>query len=332
MKQYPLAVWTANHGLDWTYVREAIAFAELERCRNALKPLPDFDGGEPGFEGVWVNAERVFVARCQGVKAWDFRGRDATYLAVTWVPRSEATSTDFEALLRARELNEPMRQVPAGFVCEATKMHPGAQIGAVCDGMLGDGFDKVGEIVQSLAPGQTVAIRRNIGERGAFLKVPAPQVQGRVADPPPYVAPRPPVPPTYESNVPPSSGYSSPSAYAPPPPAYAPPPGYPPANAVGARPVPTPVKQRQGSWAIVLALGICVMVLISIIGWQAHQLTKLRQENQALKQQPEALPQETQTPKQQQEALPQETQVLKQQQEALPQKLEVEPLAPSVSP
>lgn len=295
MKQYPLAVWTANHGLDWTYARESIAFAELERCRNALKPLPDFDGGEPGFEGVWVNAERVFVARCQGVKAWDFRGRDATYLAVTWVPRAEAASTDFEALLRARELNEPMRQVPPGFLCEATNLRPEGAVGRVCGGMLADGFDGVGGIVQALAPGQTVAIRRNIGERAAFLKVLAMQAQGQMAAPPPpqpYVAPSALVPPAYGAPVPPSPGYPpSPSVYAPPP-AYAPPPGYPPAYAAASEPEPVPVKQRQGTWAIVLALGICAMVLMSIIGWQVHQLTKLRQENQALKQQQVTLQQE----------------------------------------
>ena len=32
MRQYPLAVYTAEHGLAWTYPREEIDFASLDGC------------------------------------------------------------------------------------------------------------------------------------------------------------------------------------------------------------------------------------------------------------------------------------------------------------
>ena len=49
---FPLAIYTASHGLSWTYLRSAIDYAALDRCRKLLGPLPDFDAGEAGYEGV----------------------------------------------------------------------------------------------------------------------------------------------------------------------------------------------------------------------------------------------------------------------------------------
>ena len=77
-----LAVYTAEHGLAWK--AKDISLAELDVCRTLLAPLPDFDSGDVGYEGVAALGERVFVIRCFKVEKWHFRGRDAVYLVVAW--------------------------------------------------------------------------------------------------------------------------------------------------------------------------------------------------------------------------------------------------------
>lgn len=174
MATYPLAVWTANHGLDWTFPHGEIDFATLERCRKAFGPMPDFDSGDPGFEGVWVTSERVFAVRCQSVKGWDFRGRDATYLAVTWMSRAEAVRTNFEALLAVRELREPMRQVPPFFSASiGGPVQVGGPVGACAQ--LED-FRGVGPLVATLLPSETAILRRALGEKRATLRRMSPPV------------------------------------------------------------------------------------------------------------------------------------------------------------
>ncbi|MGN0886551.1 MAG: hypothetical protein ACI4RT_06095 [Candidatus Spyradenecus sp.] len=174
MATYPLAVWTANHGLDWTFPRGEIDFATLERCRKAFGPMPDFDSGEPGFEGVWVTADRVFAVRCQSVKGWDFRGRDATHLAVTWLPRAEAVRTNFEALFAVRELREPMRQVPTFF--SASLSDPVPVSGPAGSSAHLEDFRGVGPLVAALLPGETARLRRALGEKRVTLQRMSPPV------------------------------------------------------------------------------------------------------------------------------------------------------------
>lgn len=174
MATYPLAVWTANHGLDWTFPRGEIDFATLERCRKAFGPMPDFDSGDPGFEGVWITAERVFAVRCQSVRGWDFRGRDATYLAVTWLPRAEAVRTNFEALFAVRELREPLRQVPPFF--SATLGGPVPVRGPAGSAAHLVDFRGVGPMVEALLPGETAMLRRPLGERAVTLRRMSPPV------------------------------------------------------------------------------------------------------------------------------------------------------------
>ena len=120
---FPLAVYTAAHGLSWTYLRSAIDYAALDRCRKLLGPLPDFDAGETGYEGVAADGANVFVIRCFRAPCfrapkWDFMGRDAIYLAVSWVARARAVSVDFKRLLRAPELNVPTHTPPLIFHCD----------------------------------------------------------------------------------------------------------------------------------------------------------------------------------------------------------------------
>jgi len=111
----PLAIYSAEHGLDWKYDKSAISYAELDAVRTVWHSLPDFDSGDAGFEGVAAVDGRVFAVRCFRAAKWDFAGRDSLYMAVTWVPRPLAAETDFEALLRVPELNEPTHAPPTAF-------------------------------------------------------------------------------------------------------------------------------------------------------------------------------------------------------------------------
>ena len=162
-KVYPLAVYTADHGLAWTYPRGEIAFAELDACRTAFGPLPDFDAGDKGFEGVWAKGDKVFVLRCQSVSAWDFRGRDATYLAVTWMDRVEAPLTDFERLIDAEALLLPSKNPPPFFEVDAeTNAIPTV---SEPDPILRDGFARAGAIIAGQPTDAVVAIKRTEGSR-----------------------------------------------------------------------------------------------------------------------------------------------------------------------
>lgn len=113
-----LAIYTADHGLGWKYNPACIGFAELDACRTAFGSLPDFDAGEPGFDGVIVGATRVFVIRCSCAPKWDFLGRDAVYLAVAWFPRSAFPRIDVQRLLACDELCVPQKEPVLAFEFE----------------------------------------------------------------------------------------------------------------------------------------------------------------------------------------------------------------------
>lgn len=168
MEHYPLAVYTAEHGLAWHYDRATIPFAALDACRKAFGALPDFDAGEVGFEGVWATPERVFAMCCQSAPAWDFRGRNATYLAVTWVPREQAARTDFEALLASPALRVPTHTPPNAFAANAA-CPPRLPLPAPT--VLADGFAQVGAAIAGLPPGASAIFRRGLGERAVCVRV-----------------------------------------------------------------------------------------------------------------------------------------------------------------
>lgn len=159
MMTLPLAIYTADHGLVWTYPKQEIGFAELDACRTALAPLPDFDMGETGYEGVWVTAERVFVMVCQSAPKWDFRGRDATYLAVTWMSRDEAKGVDFEALLSHPVLRTPTKNPPPFIDIHQTPM--GSRLIQGLPTALPD-FQSVEALISALPMNQTAKIKRNL--------------------------------------------------------------------------------------------------------------------------------------------------------------------------
>ena len=169
MTTFPLAVYTAGHGLDWNYPKGEIPFETLDSCRKAFGSLPDFDAGEKGFEGVWVTADRVFVLRCQSVRAWDFRGRDATYLSVTWVSRTESPEIDFEKLLRSNALRVPTKTPPAFFETDATKDLVARTPSNVGRGL--DDFSCVSDIIATVSPEDELLFKRTDGTSGVSCVV-----------------------------------------------------------------------------------------------------------------------------------------------------------------
>ena len=113
-----LATYTAEHGLEWHYDKASIEFADLDRSRHLLGALPDFNAGESGYEGIVAVGERVFAIRCAKAKAWDFKERDALYMTVTWMPRSDALNVDFHVLLKSRGMCEQAHEYKFSFEAE----------------------------------------------------------------------------------------------------------------------------------------------------------------------------------------------------------------------
>jgi hypothetical protein len=109
------AIYTANHGLEWQGVPACMSLLELDSCRSIFGPLPDFDAGDIGFEGVAVKYGRVFVARCFKAQKWDFMGRDSLYLVVAWMSPKDFNNIDVNELLSLRWFKEPMRNPPFEF-------------------------------------------------------------------------------------------------------------------------------------------------------------------------------------------------------------------------
>lgn len=171
---FPLAVYTADHGLAWNYPKSEISYTDVDQCRTAFGRLPDFDAGDPGFEGVLVTKDRVFAVRCWNVAHRDFRGRNATYLAATWVSRDEAKQIDFEALLAAPELTKPLVDFPAFFKAFATSRF---QLSSQDHPRMLSDFCSVGGVLSGMASDETAVFKRMIGERSVFCRYCRPQKQ-----------------------------------------------------------------------------------------------------------------------------------------------------------
>lgn len=169
IKVYPLAVYTADHGLAWSYPEAEIDFVSLDSCRKAFGSLPDFDAGGKGFDGVWANGDRVFVMKCQSVAAWDFRGRDATYLTVTWIPRSEAAEVDFDRLLHAEPMCVPSKNPPPFFEIDAARRT--AARPTYAESVLYDGLARAGDVIATQPVVKRVAIKRLEGETQAICVI-----------------------------------------------------------------------------------------------------------------------------------------------------------------
>lgn len=105
-------VYTADHGLDWQGPFDEVPYGEIDQCRTLWGQMPDFSVGEEGFEGVARIGRRVFIARCLRAEKWDFRGRDAVYLAVACLDAEVCAGADVERVLAARELRTPSHEPP----------------------------------------------------------------------------------------------------------------------------------------------------------------------------------------------------------------------------
>lgn len=111
----------------------------------------------------------MFALKCQSVRAWDFRGRDATYLSVTWVSRAEAPGIDFEKLLRSDAMRVPTKTPPAFFDTDATKDHVARTPPDV--GRRLDDFSCVGDVIATASPEDELLFKRTDGTSGVSCVV-----------------------------------------------------------------------------------------------------------------------------------------------------------------
>ena len=154
---FPLATYTAENGLEWFYDKSAIAFAELDKCRRLLGPLPNFDSGDSGYEGCAAVGRRIYIIRCARAKAWDFKGRDAVYLTVTWLDRDKVGDFDLDAILAS------------DVMCTLSHDHKHSFELAVAD-THGDGGIAAG-VDLSRAGEEDVFIRRDFGEQKPTIRI-----------------------------------------------------------------------------------------------------------------------------------------------------------------
>ena len=155
-----ISTYTAETGLAWFYDKSAIGFAELDRCRNLLGRLPDFDAGDCGYEGVAAVSGHVFVLRCVSAPKWDFRGRDATFLRVAWLDRKVADKVDFRKILASDAFCQMSHDYPHEIEVEC-EMAPGTPEG-VKSGVRHVDFANVGQMLGDFS--QDVLIRHDFGD------------------------------------------------------------------------------------------------------------------------------------------------------------------------
>jgi len=154
---FPLATYTAENGLSWFYDKSAIDFAELDKCRRLLGPLPDFDAGDKGYEGIAAVGGRIFLVRCASAKAWDFKGRDATYITVTWLDRNKIDEVNLDAILSSDGMCRQSHDYKYSFDVSMTDMRTECGIAHGVD------LSRIDE--------DDVFIRREFGETNAAVKI-----------------------------------------------------------------------------------------------------------------------------------------------------------------
>ena len=152
-----LATYTAENGLEWFYDKSAITFAELDKCRRLLGPLPNFDSGDRGYEGVAAVGRRIYLIRCARAKMWDFKGRDAVYLTVTWLDRDKVGDFDLDAILASDGMCTQSHDHKHSFELAVADTHGDGGIAAGVD------LSRAGE--------ENVFIRRDIGEPKPTIRI-----------------------------------------------------------------------------------------------------------------------------------------------------------------
>jgi len=107
----PFAVYTATEGYGWSAGRSHDR-ATLERMRRAVGKTPDFDYGAPGCCGAVNEGDMVAVYRFMRAEKWDSKGRNASYLALSFFPRLQARDIDIARLLELEAFRVSMREPP----------------------------------------------------------------------------------------------------------------------------------------------------------------------------------------------------------------------------
>lgn len=110
----PFAVYTAREGYAWQSGTES-GTGKLERLRRAIGKMPEFDFGEPASSGILNVGEEIVLYRFMRAEKADSKGRDATYLALTYFSRSQARFLNAEGVLGAYPFAEPLVQPPSEF-------------------------------------------------------------------------------------------------------------------------------------------------------------------------------------------------------------------------
>ena len=110
----PLAVYTAREGYAWQSGTEA-GLAKLDRLRKGIGKMPEFDFGDRATCGMINVGDDVVLYRFMRAEKGDSKGRDATYLALTYFSRQEARFVNADAVLGAFPFAEPLEHPPSHF-------------------------------------------------------------------------------------------------------------------------------------------------------------------------------------------------------------------------
>lgn len=111
-KALPFLVYAAREGYGWVN-GAGTPLALRERFRRAAGKMPDFDvRGTPGSSGVVNVGEWVLVYRFMRQVAGDSRGRDCTYLALSYFTANEAGELNADVLLMDPAFKVPQTTPP----------------------------------------------------------------------------------------------------------------------------------------------------------------------------------------------------------------------------
>lgn len=110
----PFHVYTARNGYAWLGADQTNR-SLLDGFLKAIGRMPEFDMGEPARRGVLNVGQYVVVYRFMLQQKADSKGRDAVYLALTYLPASEAANLEIDHLFQTGPFTEPQTTPPANI-------------------------------------------------------------------------------------------------------------------------------------------------------------------------------------------------------------------------
>jgi|GEM_PF-2559509 len=119
----PFCVYTARHGYDWQSGLEN-GREKLERFRQSVGKMPEFDYGDPESCGFINLKDDVIAYRYMHQQNADNSGRDAAYLAMTFFSREDARFINAEILFLTYPFNEPLATPPSSFEYQGSAAVP----------------------------------------------------------------------------------------------------------------------------------------------------------------------------------------------------------------